>query len=287
LLHFATTHNRGNTVSTPTLFEAFGITSPSSKTLGIILGSGWGEWADQLPNVRKVPFVDLGLPTSSVAGHSGNFCVAEVGGLRIFVMQGRVHYYEGHPMSSVTRGVRLMAEVGATHLVLTNAAGGIEPNYKVGDLVLIQDHINQLPSPLTGPNNDKLGQRFPHMNDLYTRAWRERVYQLSQTAGLDNHVRSSGVYLATSGPQYETPAEIRAFHNLGAHLVGMSTTPEAIVARHARIPNILGISCVTNKAAGLSEIAPSHEEVVETLREAMGRATTLLNAIVSDVASQT
>jgi purine-nucleoside phosphorylase len=244
------------------------------EAVGVVLGSGLGDWVDSLKGVVKVPFAEIpGFPQTNVDGHAGYFCFVMINSLPVFIMQGRVHYYEGHPMEDVVLGVRVMAKcLGVTHLIVTNAAGGINPLFAPGDLVLISDHINFLPNPLIGANNSHLGVRFPDMTEAYNSRWRMDVsYLFSHT----------GVYLATSGPSYETPAEIQAFKRLGADLVGMSTVVEVIAARHAGIKRILGISLVTNLAAGLGYAELSHEEVKATADQAKEHFGKVLTTLVT------
>ena len=228
----------------------------------LILGSGLGGFGERLSLEAVVEYSEIpGFPISTVPGHQGRFLFGYVGQEPVVVMQGRVHYYEGYPMEDVVLPTRVMAQLGAKRLVLTNAAGGIGSQLEAGDLMLLTDHIASfVPSPLIGPNEDQLGTRFPDMTEVYSLRLREKALAAAQKLGIR---LKQGVYLQTTGPQYETPSEIRMYQALGAHAVGMSTACEAMVARHMGM-EVCGISCVTNLAAGLSDKALSHEEVQET-----------------------
>ena len=228
----------------------------------LILGSGLGGFGERLSLEAVVEYSEIpGFPISTVPGHQGRFLFGYVGQEPVVVMQGRVHYYEGYPMEDVVLPTRVMAQLGAKRLVLTNAAGGIGSQLEAGDLMLLTDHIASfVPSPLIGPNEEELGTRFPDMTEVYSLRLREKALAAAQKLGIR---LKQGVYLQTTGPQYETPSEIRMYQALGAHAVGMSTACEAMVARHMGM-EVCGISCVTNLAAGLSDKALSHEEVQET-----------------------
>jgi len=236
--------------------------------IGIVLGSGLGAVAEAVASPVFVPYGEIPhFPQSTVEGHSGRIVAGLLGGVPVVVMQGRVHYYEGYTPQQVTFPMRVLGRLGLETVVLTNAAGGINANYKIGDLVLLADHINYLGfNPLIGPNEARFGDgartglRFFDMTEAYSVELRGMAQKAAQAEGGALH---EGVYLATSGPSFETPAEIRAFRTMGADLVGMSTVPETIVARHMGM-RVLGISCVTNLAAGISATQLSHEEVFET-----------------------
>lgn len=230
--------------------------------VGLILGSGLGSFADGLRDQEVVPYGDIpGFPVSSVAGHAGQLVLGRVGETWCLVMQGRVHYYEGYDLSEVVFPARALVSFGCQAMVVTNAAGGIAPDYVPGDLVLLRDHINLMgANALRGPNPDFLGTRFPDMSAAYDPALREVAKAVAREQGLD---LKTGVYAAMAGPSYETPAEIRMLGAVGADLVGMSTVPEVIAARHMGA-RVLGMSCVTNLAAGISRQPLSHEEVAET-----------------------
>lgn len=243
---------------------------PRRPAVGLILGSGLGGLADRLTDPVAIPYADLpGFPLPTVPGHEGRLVVGELGGVPVACLQGRVHLYEGRPAQAVNVPVRTLAALGCRTLVLTNAAGSLRPELAAGSLCLITDHLNLLgQNPLTGPNDARIGPRFVDLSEVYDRDLRAIVRRVASRLGV---VLGESVYLATPGPSFETPAEIRAFRTLGADLVGMSTVPEAISARHAGL-RVLGLSIVTNLAAGLAAAPLSHEE---TLREA-GRAGALL-----------
>lgn len=211
--------------------------------IGIVLGSGLGKLGDRIEDKIVIPYKDIpGFPVSTAMGHKGNLVVGELGGKCVLAMQGRFHAYEGYPMQTVTMGVRTMKMLGIEYLFVSNAAGGCNPDYKVGDCVIIRDHINMMSNPLVGPNIDELGPRFPDMTCAYDL---EFVAMAEKICTLNGIEPKKGVYLATTGPTYETPAEIRFFRAIGADLVGMSTIPEVIVARHCGM-RVFGMSVVTN-----------------------------------------
>lgn len=241
------------------LRKRFGDRAPR---VGLILGSGLGSFADSLKNKVVVGYGDIpGFPTSSVKGHAGQLVLGQVGETWALVMQGRVHYYEGYEMSEVVFPTRVLVSLGCKILVVTNAAGGIHPDFEAGDLVLLHDHLNLMgTNPLRGANADSLGPRFPDMSDAYDSRLRALAREVARGENVDLR---TGVYAALSGPTYETPAEIRMLRTLGADLVGMSTVPEVIAAGHMGA-RVIGISCVTNLAAGISPVPLSHEEVAET-----------------------
>lgn len=227
----------------------------------LVLGSGLGGFADKLQTVAQVGYGEIsGFPVSTVPGHAGRFVFGYVEGTPVAVMQGRVHYYEGYPMEDVVLPIRVLGALGAKELILTNAAGGISPELASGSLMLITDHITAfVPSPLIGPNEEGMGTRFPDMSEVYSK----RLQGLArQAAGKKGISLKEGVYVQCTGPNYETPAEIRMFKALGAGAVGMSTACEAMAARHMGL-EVCGISCVTNLAAGLSGKALNHKEVQE------------------------
>lgn len=218
---------------------------PESPAVGIVLGSGLGKLADKIENQTVVPYRDIpGFPVSTAIGHKGNFIYGTLGGKTVIAMQGRFHYYEGYPMELVTLPIRVMKVLGIGYLFVSNAAGGVNFDFKVGDLMVIRDHINLLPNPLVGKNMEDFGPRFPDM----TRPYEPKLIALAEkiAAGLDIPLKK-GVYLAGTGPSYETPAEYRYFRMIGADAVGMSTIPEVIVARHSSIP-VFGMSVITNEA---------------------------------------
>lgn len=243
----------------------------------IVLGSAQAAFAKQIEAPVVIPYDAIpGWPVPSVEGHSGELIVGNVNGAPVTVMSGRVHLYEGRTPQEVTFGVRVLGLLGLKTLILTNAAGGINPNYRRGLLVALSDHINlQGSNPLTGPNNDKLGPRFPDMSRAYAPALRDLAHQ---TAAELNIELADGVYAALLGPSFETPAEIRYLRAIGADLAGMSTVPECIVANHMGI-RVLGISTVTNMAAGMQHEL-SHAEVLEIGRTAAGDLIRLLTALL-------
>lgn len=230
--------------------------------IALILGSGLGDYADTMEVVETLDYHDIeGFPVSTVPGHKGRFVFGYAGGVPIVAMQGRVHFYEGYKPQDVVLPIRLMKLMGAKVLFLTNAAGGINRSFSAGDFMLITDQISMsVPSPLIGENIDELGVRFPDMSEVYSRRLRKIIENSAVTAGVPLR---RGVYIQTTGPQYETPAEIRAYERLGADAVGMSTAIEAIAARHAGM-EICGISCISNLAAGISVNPLTHAEVQET-----------------------
>jgi purine-nucleoside phosphorylase len=228
----------------------------------VILGSGLGALADLIENKLEINYADIPhFPVSTVKGHSGRLILGLLDGRGIMAMKGRFHYYEGYHMRDVTFPVRVMSELKITDLVVTNAAGGINRSFKVGDLMIISDHINFFgTNPLIGPNVEEWGARFPDMSEAYSKD----MIELCEKTACDEKIPVvKGVYAGFTGPSYETPAEIRFLKVVGADAVGMSTVPEVIVARHAGIKNILGISCITNTVNGETKIEATHEEVVE------------------------
>ena len=231
-------------------------------SIGLVLGSGLGAFADELTNRIDIPYADIpGWPHSTAVGHAGKLVIGSLGGLTVVVMAGRAHAYEGYAMHQVTYGVRALQAIGVRSMVFTNAAGGINLALDRGGLVLISDHINlQGTNPLMGPNDDALGPRFPDMSEAYSKEYRAKALQVASELGIP---MTEGVYAAMLGPSYETPAEIRFLRTIGADVVGMSTVPEVIVANHMGM-KCLGISCVTNMAAGILPQKINHEEVLET-----------------------
>jgi purine-nucleoside phosphorylase len=258
--------------------------------VGIVLGSGLGAVADAVDNPAIVPYGDIPhFPQSTVEGHSGRLVAGLLGGALVVVMQGRVHFYEGYSPLQVTFPMRVLGALGVRAVVLTNAAGGIQAGLRVGQFVVLTDHINQMGwNPLNGPNEPRFGfragagQRFFDMTEAYSHGLRELAKEAALEEGFE---LEEGVYLATAGPSYETPAEIRAFRVVGATLVGMSTVPETIVARHMGI-EVLGISCVTNLAAGLGTGPLSHKEVNETGRWVESRLAGLLKRLAPRIAAR-
>ena len=210
---------------------------------GIILGSGLGKLAEKIEDATVIPYGEIpGFPVSTAIGHKGNFIIGTLGGKTVIAMQGRFHYYEGYSMDMVTMGVRVMKCLGIEYLFVSNAAGACNQDYKVGDLIIIRDHINMMPNPLIGPNIEEFGPRFPDMTCAYDLKLQALAESLCEELGIP---AKKGVYFGSTGPSYETPAEVRFFHTVGADLVGMSTIPEVIVARHCGI-KVFGMSVVTN-----------------------------------------
>ena len=246
--------------------------------VGMILGSGLGDYADTLEDPVRIAYRDIpNFPVPTVPGHSGAMVFGRKQGKTVVVLQGRIHYYEGLFQQEVTLPVRVLAALGVKTLVLTNACGGVKLSFKPGDLMLIRDHINFSGSnPLIGPNLDAFGPRFPDMSDLYTASLRAAIREKAAAAGIS---LQEGVYAMYSGPNYETPAEIRMFRVLGADVVGMSTVPEALVAGHCGM-QVVGISCITNMAAGVLPQKLSHSEVMETAALVRDRFCALLDLIL-------
>ena len=249
--------------------------------IAVVLGSGLGDFADTLADAVHIPYQEIPhWPASTVIGHAGKLVVGSVGGRRVAALSGRVHVYEGHGQDTVVFAVRVMARLGVAHLILTNAAGGINTSFGEGALMVIDDHINLTGSnPLIGVNDERFGPRFPDMTEIYSRRLRDITEQAAEDTGVPV---ARGVYVAVHGPSYETPAEILAFRVLGADAVGMSTVPEAIAARHAGL-EVLGISCITNMAAGVLPQPLKHDEVMETARRVRGSFIALLEAVIARV----
>jgi purine-nucleoside phosphorylase len=260
-----------------------------SPQTGIVLGSGLGAVADAVAEPVTVPYAEIPhFPQSTVEGHSGRIVAGLLGGVPVAVMQGRVHYYEGYTPQQVTFPLRVLGALGVRAVVLTNAAGGIQEGYHVGQLVALADHINHMGwNPLVGANEPRFGfrpgagLRFFDMTEAYSKRLRALA---KEAAAEEGFLLEEGVYLATTGPSFETPAEIRAFRALGATLVGMSTVPETIVARHMGL-EVLGLSCVTNLAAGLGATQLSHEDVSATGKQVEQRLARLLERLVPRIAA--
>ncbi len=249
--------------------------------IAIVLGSGLGGFADDFDDAVRIPYDQIpGFPRSTVEGHEGRLIVGKVDSVPVLAMQGRVHYYEGYALEEVTFPVRTFKLLGIKTLVLTNAAGGINVALTQGALMVISDHLNLIgDNPLRGPNDERFGPRFPDMSAVYSPALQELVVEEAKAIGVE--VRR-GIYGGLSGPSYETPAEIHLLRNLGADAVGMSTVPEAIVARHMDM-EVLGISCITNMAAGLGDEPIDHAEVMATGDRVRGTFTQLLRKVVSAI----
>ena len=230
--------------------------------VAIVLGSGLGAFGEALTDSTVLPYGEIpNGPASRVVGHAGKLVAGVSGNRRVLALSGRVHFYEGHDFGTLTFAMRVLGHAGVRTIILTNAAGGINQRFESGALMLIDDHINLLGSnPLIGPNDDRFGRRFPDMSEIYSKRLRTLAAEVAQAQGI---AIEHGVYIAVTGPSYETPAEIRAFRVLGADAVGMSTVPEAIVARHMGV-EVLGISCISNMAAGVLPQLLTEEEVIET-----------------------
>lgn len=251
---------------------------PGVPDVAIVLGSGLGDFADGLAEPVTTPYAEIpNWPASAVIGHAGKLVVGTLAGRRVAALSGRAHFYEGHDLRTVTFATRVIGLLGVKRLLLTNAAGGINVAFKPGTLMVIDDHINLLGSnPLVGPNDDRFGVRFPDMTEVYSRRLRGIADDAAKARGVPV---AHGVYVGVHGPSYETPAEIRFLRTIGADAVGMSTIPEAIVARQMGI-EVLGISCITNPAAGVLPQPLHHDEVMEVARRVRGEFTALLEGII-------
>jgi len=246
--------------------------------VGLVLGSGLGGFADSLSEAVRIPYAKIpAFPRSTAIGHAGQMVIGKAGDVVAAAMQGRVHLYEGYTAPEVAFPMRVFGRMGIRAVILTNAAGGIDLGYQQGALVLIRDHINlQGQNPLTGPNDERLGPRFPDLTEAYAKRYREFAREEGQKLGMTLH---EGIYAGLLGPSYETPAEIRYLRTIGADLVGMSTVGEVIAARHMGI-KVLAISCVTNMAAGILDQTLSHAEVLETAERVKGQFEALLKAVL-------
>ena len=256
-----------------------GIIGERQPVVGIVLGSGLGKLADQIEQPIVIPYADIpNFPHSTVMGHKGNFIIGQLGGKCVIAMQGRFHYYQGYTMDKVTLPIRVMIKLGIHHLFVSNAAGGVNFDYKVGDLMVITDHINRLPNPLIGPNLDEFGPRFPDMTHPYEPNLIRMADDIAKEYGI---ALRHGVYLASTGPSFETPAEYKYFRMIGADAVGMSTIPEVIVARHSSIP-VFGISVITNEAHDdyAEDFENSGDDVVKAADAAADRMTILFTQLI-------
>ena len=254
---------------------------PTLPETAIVLGSGLGDFADTLLDAVAMPYADLPhWPPSRVIGHAGRLVIGTVAGKRIAVLSGRVHFYEGHDLASVVFGTRVMGRLGVRRVILTNAAGGINTAFAEGALMIIDDHINMLGSnPLIGANDDRFGVRFPDMTEVYSKRLRHLADEAAAAKGI---TVSHGVYVAVHGPSYETPAEIRFYRQIGADAIGMSTVPEAIAARHMGL-EVLGISCISNAAAGILPQPIVHDEVIATMQRIRSSFVALLEGIIERI----
>lgn len=253
----------------------------AAPKIALVLGSGLGAFADEFEEPVGIPYQEIpGFVSSTALGHAGRLVVGKVGGVPVLAMQGRVHYYEGYSLEEVTFPIRTFKLMGIETLILTNAAGGVDIELSQGALMVISDHLNLMGvNPLRGPNDERFGPRFPDMSEVYARDLQEMVGEEAKALGVT--IRR-GVYAALSGPSYEAPAEIHMLRAFGADAVGMSTVPEAIVARHMGM-KVLGISCITNMAAGISEQPINHEEVIETGERVRSTFTKLLRKLIARI----
>ena len=255
--------------------------TPGLPQIGVVLGSGLGAFTNSIEDSTSIPYDNIpNWPAAGVIGHEGRLVTGRLRGRQVAVLSGRAHYYEGHDLRAVTFATRVLCALGVRVLVLTNAAGGINTSFAPGDLMVIDDHINLIGSnPLIGPNDDRFGARFPDMTDVYTNRLRAIADEAGRSQGL---ALRHGVYAACHGPSYETPAEVRYLRGIGADAVGMSTVPEAIVARHMGM-DVLGISCITNLAAGVASEPLRHDEVLETAHRVGKQFGSLLTDIIARI----
>ena len=246
--------------------------------IGIVLGSGLGKLADHISSPISIPYGDIpGFPVSTAIGHDGRFIAGILGGKKVLAMKGRFHFYEGYPMDMVTLPIRVMKVLGVRYLFVSNAAGGCNTSYNTGDLMIIRDHINLLPNPLIGPNLDDFGPRFPDM----TRPYDLKLIALAEKVAAEQGVAlRKGIYLGCTGPTYETPAEYRFFRSIGADAVGMSTTPEVIVARHSDIP-VFGMSVITDVAPDDDNYVTDGEAIVAAADAAADKMTSLFEEVIA------
>lgn len=253
--------------------------SGNKPLIGIVLGSGLGELAEHIENKVVIPYSEIPYFAKSTAiGHKGNLIAGVISGKFVVAMQGRIHYYEGYGMDMVTMPIRVMKRLGVSYIFVSNAAGGVNPSFKVGDLMIIKDHINLMPNPLIGKNLDEYGPRFPDM----TRPYDLNLIKMAESAAFDLKIElKKGVYLAGTGPTYETPSEYGFFEKIGADAVGMSTIPEVIVARHSNIP-VFGISVITNEAHSFAEDFVNHEDdVINAANKAADKMSKLFTLLIS------
>jgi purine-nucleoside phosphorylase len=255
--------------------------TPLRPRIAVVLGSGLGAFADALADTTRIPYAEIPFPLSTAVGHAGTLVIGSLDGIPIAVMQGRAHLYEGYLPQEVVFPVRAFCRMGVRALILTNAAGGINLQYAQGALVLLRDHINlQCANPLTGANDARFGPRFPDMTDAYSAEFRRFAFNEAHRLGFDLF---EGVYAAVAGPSYETPAEIRWLRSIGADLVGMSTVPEVIAARHLGL-QVLAVSCVTNMAAGITGEKLNHQDVLEAGQRITAKLAALLRAVIPRIA---
>ena len=248
--------------------------------IGIILGSGLGELADEYCDIA-IPYAEIpGFEASTVSGHKSRLVFANINGKKVVMMQGRFHFYEGHSIQKVVFPVKVMKKLGVKTLIITNAAGGVNPDFKPADLMIITDHINHMGvNPLIGPNDSGMGKRFPDMSEVYTKKYVKLAENIGKKLGIK---LQKGVYIALTGPSYETPAEVRMARIIGADAVGMSTVPEAITASWAGM-NVIGLSCICNSAAGVSTVGLSHADVIKAAGEAKDKFIKLVKEIIKEI----
>lgn len=255
------------------------IIGETKPTVGVILGSGLGKLADTIENPTIIKYSDIPyFPKSTVSGHKGNFIIGTLGGKTVMAMQGRFHYYQGYTMDLVTLPVRVMIKLGISYLFVSNAAGGVNYDFKVGDLMVIKDHINKLPNPLIGENLDEFGPRFPDM----TRPYEPKLIKMADEIAAEYNIElKHGVYLAGTGPSYETPAEYKYFRMIGGDAIGMSTIPEVIVARHSSVP-VFGVSVITNEAHDdyAEDFENNGDDVIKAANEAAARMILLFTRLI-------
>lgn len=249
--------------------------------VGLILGSGLGVLAEEIENAVKIPYGDIPhFPVSTVAGHKGQLVIGDLSGKKVIAMQGRFHFYEGYDLKDVTFPVRVMKALGVKQMIVTNAAGGVNTSFEPGDLMIIEDHINLMfRNPLIGPNEEAFGVRFPDMSEAYSKHLIQKAKEVGDKLKIN---LKQGRYMGLTGPTYETPSEVKMIRQLGADAVGMSTVPEVIVARHASM-EVLGISCITNMAAGILPNPLSHDEVIETTNLVQEKFLSLIRQIVEEI----
>ncbi len=255
-------------------------TKEFNPEIGIVLGSGLGGLANGITVQHTIPYSDIpNFPISTVKGHEGQMLFGTIAGRRVVAMQGRFHFYEGYPMSAITFPIRVMMQLGIKFLILSNAAGGLNPDFKVGDIMIITDQIHTMPNPLIGPHDDRFGDRFPDMSEPYDK----RLIQLANAIALEKGIEvQHGVYCSTTGPTYETPAECRYFRIIGADTIGMSTTPEVIVARQGKLP-VFGLSIVSDMGNIYGEektITITHEEVIKAVNAVEPKLITLITELI-------
>ena len=266
-------------IATTAYLKSKGITNPDA---GIILGTGLGELTTKIENRIEVDYKDIpNFPVSTVEGHAGKLIYGEFGGKKIVAMKGRFHYYEGYGAEQVALPIRVLKHLGIKYLFLSNAAGGVNPAFHIGDIMVITDHINLLPNPLIGPNDDRIGTRFPDMGEAYNKILVKKALQIAELNNIRIH---KGVYLATSGPTFETPAEYKYFRIIGADAVGMSTTPEVIIARHMNLP-CFAVSIITDLGVEGKIEYTTHESVQNEAAKTESRMTTILTEMISSIKS--